>query len=240
MTNKLAQRRNWLFYLLGMLLLAACEKQPQQCNTPSEAIYNYSNFTKVDAGETFKINITKDAAFSIKAKGCANDLAHLDISVVNGFLKIKYNTYNSNRNQVEIDITMPSLLQLNLSGAARCTATGFQHQTMANRAVISGVAEYTLHGAALNTYIDASGTAKLTVTGSTESLAGNLSGASQLQAYNLQSKEADIATSGTAKAYVQVQQMFFAQATGASRIYYKGNPTVKEIETSGTAKVIQE
>jgi hypothetical protein len=50
----------------------------------------------------------------------------------------------------------------------------------------------------------------------------------------------DIATFGTAKVYVFSQQKLFVSASGATYVYYKGNPTTKSVEISGTSKVIQE
>jgi hypothetical protein len=97
-----------------------------------------------------------------------------------------------------------------------------------------------MNGTGINTQIDITGASRLDVSGSTASLYGNISGGGKLNAYNLNSTEVDIDASGGSEAYVKVINTLFASASGGSKIYYKGTPAVKNIDTSGGGQVIQE
>ena len=240
------KRRNLLTLLFSSVLVlgfifTSCEKEKRECSGTIEKEFALTGFSRITAGETFTINIEKGSNYSIKATGCANEIADLDLSVGNGqTLNIQYKKHIYDRNKVSFTITLPVLVATNISGAAKVNITGFSGQSSVIRNVLSGSAECTLNGTGIVTQMDLSGAAKLTVTGDTENLYGNLSGSARLDAYGLLSNEVDISTSGTAKAYVFPQKKLFVSASGASYVYYKGNPATKNFETSGTSKVIQE
>lgn len=229
--------------LFSLLLIgfASCEKETRECPGSTEKNFEISGFNKIEAGETFHVDIKKGTNFSIKASGCTNDLDDLRLTLGNGnTLQIGYNKYRSDRYRVDFTITLPVLTAVNISGAAKAAINDFAGQQSIIRTVLSGTAECTLAGAGINTQIDLSGTSKLTVSGTTLDLYGNLSGAARLFGYELQSKEVDIDLAGTAKAYVAPQDKFFVSASGASHVFYKGNPAMQSINLSGAAKATKE
>jgi hypothetical protein len=61
-----------------------------------------------------------------------------------------------------------------------------------------------------------------------------------MEAYGVTATEVDISATGNSKAYVSPLHVFFAEATGNSHVYYKGNPGTTHFETSGNGKIIKE
>ncbi len=239
MKSKLNQLKKWMILPSLLLFLFSCNKEKD--NSPViEKDINVSGFNKVYAGERFNLTITKGTQFSVKVKGPTKSLNDIDWSVANNILDIQYNHSDFNRPRVDITITLPILVQLNLSGAASGTINGFSGAQIVMRTVLSGASKCTFNGTGINTQIDISGASELNVNGATESLYGNLSGAGRLNAYDLQSTEVDISVSGGSEAKVKVTDRLFIEATGGSRVYYKGNPTVKNVQTSGGSQVIKE
>jgi len=231
----------WHFLVSLALLSVSCNKERKECPGSSEKSFTITGFTRVNAGDAHHVTITKGNEFSIKANGCTDDLNDLDLTLdANHILDIQYKNYKHNRYRVDFTITMPQLIGVNLSGAAKGTINGFGGQNTVIRTVLSGASECTVSGTGLNAAIDLSGASKLVLSGNTESLYGNISGASKLEAYNVAATEVDISVSGSSKAFVHPLQTFFAEASGDSRIYYKGNPATKHFETSGNGKIIQE
>lgn len=223
------------------LALFSCSKEKRECPGSAEKDFSLTGFTKINLGDANTVTITKGDNFSIKAKGCSNDLADLDLSIEPGqFLDIKFKSWRKERYRVDFVITLPTLVGVNLSGASKATVSGFQGQNTVIRTLLSGASECTLNGAGINVQIDISGASKLTASGATESLYGSISGASTLEAYGVNATEVDITASGNSKAYVRPLERFFAEASGNSRIYYKGNPAAKHFETSGNGKIVQE
>lgn len=233
--------KKWILFTALSVLLFSCEKEKQECPSSTEKIFNLVDFSRITAGETFKVNIVKGANFSIKARGCANDLADLQMTIGNGeTLDIRYNKFKHNRYRIDFTITMPHLVSIIASGASDFTIDGFGGQPSVLRTVLSGTAICKLNGTGINSAFDLSGTSKLTVTGETLSFYGTASGDSRVYGYGLNANEVDIVVSGTSKAWVNPLQTIYVLGSGDSRIYYKGNPAEKHFMLSGTSQVIKE
>jgi hypothetical protein len=230
--------------LLGLALLfafASCEKERRECPSSSEKTFDLTGFTRISAGETFTVTIKQGAVYSIMAKGCSQELSDLRLAVdQNGTLIIRYDQYKTDRYRVDFEITMPSIRSVSLEGAAKSTISGFALQPEAFKTILSGTATCTVDGLPALVSAELSGASVLNLTGLAPDLIAHLSGTAKLNAYTATFSDADVYTSGTARAQVVVQQSLFAQASGDSRIYYKGNPANVSAEQSGTAKVIHE
>lgn len=229
--------------IVGLVLLfafASCKKETKDCPSSTEKTFDLSGFTRISAGETFTVDVKQGTAYSIKAKGCSNELNDLVLTNDNGTLTVRYNRYKSDRYRVDFEITLPTLSSISLDGAAKGTVSGFGQQASFMKAVLSGTAECTINQLPALINAELSGVTVLTLNGTAPDLIAHLSGDAKLNAYAASFSDADVYASGTAIARVVVQQSLFAQASGNSRIYYKGNPTNVNAEQSGTAKVIHE
>lgn len=233
--------KNWILVSAIAVLFASCYKERQECPGSSEKTFAITGFTKVKAGDAHHVTIAKGNDFSIKANGCTADLNDLEITLeANHILDIKYKNQKNNRYRVDFTITMPLLVSVNLSGASKGNVSGFGGQNTVITTVLSGASECTMDGTGINAALNVSGASKLFLKGNTGSLYGEISGASEVRAYDVNATEVDIIASGSSKAYVRPLQVFYATASGDSRIYYKGNPATKHFETSGNGKIIQE
>jgi hypothetical protein len=239
MKSKLNQLKKWMLLPSLLLFLFSCRKDRDHSPVIEKEI-NLTGFNKIYAGERFNLVVTKGNDFHIKVKGPTNSVNDIDWNVANTILDIQYKHYENNRPKVDVIITLPVLVQVTLSGAGTGTINGFQGVTNVVRTVLSGASKCTLNGTGINTQIEISGASQLDANGSTASLYGNISGAGKLNAYDLTATEVDISASGASEARVKVEQTLFAEATGGSRIYYRGTPTVKNIQTSGGGQVIQQ
>lgn len=230
-----------LLAAITAILFTACDKEKRECPAATEKTYTLNGFTKVKAGEAFKIAVVKGADFNIKASGCSNDLADLEVAVITGgFLDIKYKTFRNDRFRVDLTITLPTLTAIHLSGAADATVTGFSGQNLVTRYILSGNATVVSTGTGINAQTEMSGTSSLVINGNTESLYGTISGNARLNAYDLAATEVDISVSGTSKAWVKPVQAIYAEASGEARVYYKGNPPTTAFSTSGNGRIIKE
>lgn len=242
MKKQIIDVKKWaLFSCLFAALFSSCSKEKGLGHSPvTEKEFNVSAFTRVYAGDEINLVVSQGTDFQVKAKGEANYVNDLEMTVQNNILDIGYKTYVPDRPRLDLFITLPSLVSVSLAGAGTGTVTGFQDAPHVIRAILSGASKLTMNGTGINMNIDISGASQFTVTGSTANLYGNLSGAGKLNAYGLVATEVDISASGGSTAYVKAENSLFATASGGSRIYYKGDPTVKNIETSGGGQVIRE
>ena len=85
--------------------------------------------------------------------------------------------------------------------------------------------------------INLTGASRAEVHGLTDELRANISGASKLDADDLWVKNMHITVSGASKAEVNVTDSLWAQANGASKIEYQGNPSVQQSISLGASKI---
>ena len=82
------------------------------------------------------------------------------------------------------------------------------------------------------------GASTVEVAGSAESVLAQISGASQLRASNLDVNRCDVTISGASRAELgTISGELSLRASGASRLDYRGTPTIKKQEVSGAVKI---
>lgn len=233
--------KKWMNLFLFAGILSSCEKEENQCKSPEERAFDISGFTKVEAGGHFKVFVKKGNQFSVVARGCSNLLDDLRLQVRNmGTLYIEYKAEQDSRAITEVELTLPHLNSVVLTGAAQASVEGFSGQPSLIRHVLSGLAACTVEGTGINAQVELSGTSHLKISGDTESLYGNISGEASLHGYETRAREVDISTSGKAQAWVHPTEIIYAEASGDSRVYYRGNAPNVHTSSSGRGKVIRE
>lgn len=197
-----------------------------------------TNFDKIKTGSAFKINVIQGKTFKIIATGDRTDINDLDLYVRNGVLTGGYRSNSRNqRYSIKIDITMPSLLAVDFSGATTADISTFTANTF--DVSLSGASRLNLDVNTPKMSFDISGASQFTPYGNSQKVTGDLSGASTLSAYNFPMDEITMSVSGASIARVDVIKYLKASVSGASKVRYKGNPTT-ELSISGASSVDKE
>jgi hypothetical protein len=102
---------------------------------------------------------------------------------------------------------------------------------------LTGASDYKGEISANSIDIDGSGASSIELIGKVDDLAIEVSGASTAKLYNLTAKGAILRASGASNIGVTVTEILRANSSGASDINYKGNPNVKESNTSGASSI---
>lgn len=223
-----------------LLFYASCRKEASNCTGTSQKSFELTGFDKIYAGETFILDVQKGNSFSIQASGCSLDVAETEMNVNNNILDISFSKYRSGRNKVHITVTMPELFSFALSGNAEGKASGFEVQSQTMRTVLSGNASCEINYTPSQLNFEMTGNTSLTLRGSSSSIWGELSGNCRLNASELVSREVDMSATGNSTARVNVLEEFYAFASGNSKIYYKGNPSITFFETNSNGEIIRE
>lgn len=220
------------------VILPSCSKEPENA---IERNYNYADFNKIEAGNQHRFTITKGTSYSILARGEERDINDLVLSITDSSLKIEYDHYRPNRKRVYFTITLPSIEGLVLSGQSEATLAGFAETDMVSFN-ISGQSACRVNMSAPKFLLQASGQAKIEFQGGTATgFEADASGQSEILGYGLSTVvAADVTATGQSAIKVKVGNIFTANASGQSRIYYQGNPLIKNIIQTGDSRVIQE
>src|SRR5690606_27007852 len=100
----------------------------------------------------------------------------------------------------------------------------------------SGASEVDVKLMSPNVKIQVTGAGKINVEGMTRDLNASITGAAQIKAFDLMSEYTKVNISGAGKAEVYASKSLDIKATGASSVFYKGNPQVS-YDTKGASSV---
>jgi hypothetical protein len=117
---------------------------------------------------------------------------------------------------ISVKVTMPELTDLDLSGASS--------------AVVPGVRTDDLR-------LEVSGASKLKLDGEVKKLSAEVSGASGLDAEGLRAENAEVDASGASNATVNAVNDADLTASGASSVYYVGEPKNLKQNSSGISSI---
>jgi hypothetical protein len=240
----------WLLSLvaLGALFVKVCHSYE---DAPEILQHMMPQDLETNDDETMTTPLSLSAFHSIELKGAANlrisqsegatltklttDWEHL---FENGYLQtevrdsVLYITTNNTLAKpliVDFQIALPELRKLTVYGAAEV-------ETEDNHWITTPTLELDLNGAAkvdlqLNVKtltVEAKGASKLELEGTAENLNIDIAGAGELDADALVAQNVHINCAGASKADINVVKELWAQAAGASKITYEGNPTIKQ------------
>jgi len=175
-----------------------------------------SGFSSVDVSSAFVVEIAAGKEFSVEVQADDNILPLIKTDVNGGTLHIETEKSVSTKNEMIVRITAPEIEKIESSGVAKINASGLTGKSLA---------------------ISTSGASKIVVAGESAELSIDVSGASNVDAEKLNAVNAHIETSGASKVYVNVTGELHAQATGASRIVYSGEPKTVDVDKSGASSV---
>jgi len=178
---------------------------------------SFTDFTIVEAGWGFEIEITQSDLYSINITADDNMFDYIEISQTGDTLTIglKWGSYQDVTLRAEI--TMPDLNELEFSGGTQGNVRGFTSSHDLSL-ILSGGSTISLEGAAND----------LTISGS---------GGSHLYLSNFQVHDATVNLIGGSHATVNLDGRLDGDVSGGSQLKYIGNPTTVDVNTSGGSTV---
>jgi len=220
----------------GTLLIGCYVEDPGTIQNGTQS-FEVTNFNRLELGSGFDIKVQQGLFFEVIARGDQRNLHDLDVRVQSGVLVIDYDHNSNRKHQTYITITMPSLRGADFSGGSYSVVSGFDETQLDIN--LSGAAFCQLYSNAEKLKLNLSGASSLQMMGTGVTIDGNLSGASVLRAFNFPHQSANVIATGASSAKLLVSSNLIANASGASVIIYRGNPTV-DAYTSGGGSVYRE
>lgn len=175
-----------------------------------------SGFSKIDAGGAYDIEVVAQKEFSVEVQGDDNLVEFVKTEVHGDTLEISNSKRFSTGGRIVIRISAPDIESLDLSGASTAKLSNVKNESLR---------------------IESKGASKVIASGETKDLFVDLAGASKLDASELKSVNAEVEARGACHANVSVTGDLKAQASGASRVNYSGNPQNVERSVSGASSV---
>ena len=177
-----------------------------------------TDFTSVDAGNGFDVEISQSSSYSVLITADDNILDNIDVSKSGDTLKVGIDWGVSfDSVTLKIKIEMPEIQSLELSGGSQ----GKMEE-------ISSTDPIT---------VNLSGGSQLVGFGEAGDLLIDMSSGSQLDFTDFTGQDVSIELSGGSQATINLDGTLDADLSGGSQLYYIGDPTLGNIETSGGSTI---
>src|SRR6059058_2494685 len=165
-----------------------------------------SAFTEIDAGGAFEIE-WESGSPSLRITTDENLLSYVESDVSGDTLRLRTHEQIWPTHGIKVVISSPTRAGARIRGAVRFTAK----QLTGPKFVF-----------------EASGASRVSLDGKVDELLADMTGASKLEAGGLQTKTAEISTTGAGKAEIAVSETLKVAITGAGNVSYSGNPTIEK------------
>jgi len=201
--------------------------------------YAFADFTEVEIGSAFEFEIKQSSSYNVSVTADDNVMDYVQVSQVGQTLTIRLGTVTwLGPVTLKASVAMPQLLGLTASGATRGTVSGFS--STENLSVgVSGASRVTGDITAGNVDFGISGASSIQLEGSANNMDATASGASHLNLDDFIVNNADVNLSGASSGTVNLSGRLDANLSGASRLWYIGEPMMGDIDTSGASTISQ-
>ena len=203
--------------------------------------YAFSDFTELEIGSAFEFEVVQSSSYSINITADDNVMDYVQVSKDGQTLKIGLRTglgifLGPVSATLRASVTMPQVRQFTASGASHGTVSGFS-STEDLDITVSGASRVTGDVTAGNVQFGISGASTIQLEGSANDIDANVSGASHLSLDDFVVNDADVNLSGASSGTVNLNGRLDANLSGASTLWYIGEPTSTNINTSGASTV---
>ena len=172
-------------------------------------------FTNIDAGGAFDIEWSGGRP-SGAVTADDNLQQYIEVTTRDNVLSLRSRQSIHFARSLKVTITSSALEAVKLSGASKLIA----HQVKGTKF-----------------YLETTGATKVTVDGAVDELIADMTGASNLFADSLQTKNAQISVTGAGKARIAVSDSLKASITGAGKVEYTGSPPHVERQIAGAGSI---
>ncbi|GAA4384095.1 PspC domain-containing protein [Hymenobacter koreensis] len=205
--------------------------------------FSEQGFQRLDVSGAYRVVVREGSTFQVKAAGSERQLNDMEVSRSGSELVIQPrrkgmfgNWKNKDDQRVLVEIEMPTLQGLEVSGAVRTKVMGFENLNDL-RVSQSGASHLWFEGDCRTLGLDLSGACYTNLKGRASKLRLNASGASRVLAASFPVETASVDLSGVSKARLEVSQSLEAEVSGASEVRYSGNPNSVRTDDSGAGNV---
>jgi len=177
---------------------------------------NVATFSGLDLAGSNNVTVVVGARQSVVVRADSNLISHVTTQVVDGTLVIGDTGSFTARTPMSVEVSVPSLTALNLSGDGQISVTGFNAPQLT---------------------VTVSGSGLLYAAGTASRLDVTLSGDGQAQLDQLVAQDVHAVVSGSGLIQVTATTSLDASVPGTGAIVYSGNPAQVTANVTGTGAI---
>jgi len=225
-----------LIFLIGtFIILTSCFNSIDGNGKVVTEKRKTESFNAIDVAGAYEIILVQGKKEALEIVADENLLEYIDTKVKNNTLFISNKETIRNSKSLKLYITVVDLDNIDASGAVDISNKNILKSN--NLEIdVSGAADINLVVDIKDFEINLSGASETTLKGSSANFDIDISGAGELNALELETKDAKIELSGAASASIFVTESLDVDISGAGSVKYKGDPILKQ-EVSGAGSI---
>lgn len=199
--------------------------------------FDLSDFTAINVGGGFEVEISQSTSYSAHITADDNMFDYIEVFKTDDTLTIRmrwgYSYESAKARDRPTKITMPALYKLRFSGG---THGEIEDVSSSHEFVVSLSGGSALEGdftTSEDAHFDLSGGSTVSLDGAANDLTIDVSMGSHLDLSDFTIHNAAVDLSGGSEATINLDGRLDADLSGGSHLFYIGNPTMGDIDTSG-------
>jgi len=229
----------FLFIIAGSQIFA----QQTIINDANAEVRNVSAFTGIKVSGGIEVYLSQAENYSLAVSAADKEnVANIKTEVRNDVLVITYNDGNSRRNlsnkKLRAYISFKTLESIEGSGACDF----YINNSLSGNSLLvklSGACDIKGPVKLTNLSIELTGASTVKLSGNTQNLKLDASGASDIKNYDLVTENCIAKLSGASDVRITVTNSITASASGASTLFYHGDPDKRDVASSGASSISQ-
>ncbi len=225
------ETQTWKMTETGLTCLS-CPKDKDETITRTNDEYGLRDFNSIDLKGIFNVHIQRGDTYAVEIKGSEAERKRYDVYVNGETLVIDYDDARKlfwkrrflDNDEIRINITMPHLREMDVTGAGKLRFRGFDEDNVDIKLMGAVAGDGEINASNLN--IGLTGASYLDLTGHGRFMEADILGASGLRAYGYEVGHCVVSAHGASMARVNVTETLEIDKGVASSVSHKGNPEV--------------
>ncbi len=232
------KKLKYLLFLTTIFAISACNSNCiKGSGTSKTEDRSISDFSKIEFGGNIKLTVYQDGNTSMNITADDNILKEIKTNVDGDVLKIEMKGSYCDLQPIEIVVHTKKLEGIDASGSAEIiSATSINSDNFDLELSGNSKINLDLITGRLNT--KTSGSAEINLKGQAREHNLDMSGSTQLFAFDLVVGDYNIESSGSSNCKINVLNTLNVKSSGASDIQYKGNPKSVNNDKSGSSDLV--
>jgi hypothetical protein len=196
-----------------------------------------TGFDRLDISHAFHADVLRGEDWQVIITIDDNLVEYLDVRKAGKTLVVDLKDIDSLVDgTLEVEITMPTLTAIELSGASRAEVNGFE-STEPFSTDVSGASVLSGELTSGNAQFDVSGASNVTLAGEGDTIQVDVSDSSRVDLAQFIAGDGLVDASGASSVTVNLSGRLDGSVSGAATVNALGNPTLGEFETSGAGSI---
>jgi hypothetical protein len=223
-----------LVIALGLIIATVVVANAQNSETRS-----LGNFDQISVAESINVTLKRGDKNEAIIETSGVDVEDVLTEISGSTLRIHMKKGNYFSRNVDITSTYTTLTGAKVSSSGSIEGDDvIATERFDVRASSSGYVSLVLNVRKLDASASSSG--KVTLAGKAKFQDLHVSSSGKIDAFDLDSEEADVHVSSSGKAKINVHNMIDAHASSSGKVYYRGNPDKVYVDSSSSGKVIKD